>query len=169
MKPITTLFIFFTSVIILQAQNSKPLREAFTLTLKVDGTDYYQQEIEETPYFVKESILQIYPGEKLNIEVEIENDSIVSMTTVKKNLHPKKTIVVHFHQIEGKKTDTDMILNVKNPFNKTLRHKALMFTTNSNELQPTSIIPIRPTLENFETWGYPIISLILVEWELTDE
>ncbi len=133
------------------------------MTLKVDGTNYYQQEVEETPYFVKEGVLQIYPGEKLNIEVELKNDSIVSMTTVKENLHPEKTIVVRFYQIEGEKADTDMILNVKNPFNKTLKHKALMFTTNSNKLQPTSIIPIRPTLENFETWGYPIISLVLVE------
>ena len=67
------------------AQNLKPQREAFVLKLAVDGVNFYEEEIKSSPYFVHEHILQIYPSEKLYIEVELKNDSIFSMKTVKEN------------------------------------------------------------------------------------
>lgn len=47
-----------------------------------------------SPYFVREKILQIYSGEKLFIEVEIEKKEIISMKVVKENINPEKTIEV---------------------------------------------------------------------------
>jgi hypothetical protein len=35
------------------AQNETPLRSAFTLKLPVDGKQFYEQEVPESPFFVK--------------------------------------------------------------------------------------------------------------------
>ncbi|NJK98670.1 MAG: hypothetical protein HC905_30475 [Bacteroidales bacterium] len=68
------------------------------MKLPVDGEKYYEQKVESTPYFVKEKILQIYPGEKLFIEVETDKKEITSMKVVKKKLNPEKTIEIEFTQ-----------------------------------------------------------------------
>lgn len=73
------------SIAFTYAQNDQEKRDEFTLKLPVDGEKYYEQKVESTPYFVKEKILQIYPGEKLFIEVETDKKEITSMKVVKKN------------------------------------------------------------------------------------
>ncbi len=151
------------------AQNDKPNRKPFNLELAVDSINYYQQKIEETPYFVKENILQIYPSEKLNIEVEIENDSIIAMKTVSKIEFPEKTIIIDFKQEVKDRKSEMMMLTIKNPFDKTLAFNAHMFIVGRNEWIPTSIIPIKAKLTNFEMWNDIIISLALDNWKLTTE
>ena len=72
------------------AQNEVTNREEFTLKLPVDGEQFYEQKVEKSLYFVKENVLQLYPGEKLFIEVEIKKKEIISMKIVKENLNPEK-------------------------------------------------------------------------------
>jgi hypothetical protein len=156
----------FLASILCNSQNEKVNREAFKLNLAVDTEHFYSMDVEKTPYLVKEKILQIYPGEKVLIETEIKSDTIYSMKIVEKNLNPDKTIEVSFYQDAKDKANISMMLNVKNPFNKTLKHDALMFTVAGGKWEKTSIIPIRPKLQNFETWGYTIISLVLDNWRL---
>ena len=159
------LLIFFLSISI-NAQNDKPERESFELKVAIDSVDYYQQEVVKSPYFVKEKILQIYPTEKIFIEAEIKSDSIHSMKVVKENLNPKKTIIVEFTQKVENRAHKGMMLSVKNPFDKTLTYEALKYINGGTEWIPTSIIPIRPNLVNFEFWNDIILSLVLVEWKI---
>lgn len=163
MKLIFTIFLslIFT---ICNSQNEKINREAFKLNLAVNEKQYYSMDVAKTPYLVKEKILQIYPGEKVLIETEVKGDTIFSMKVVEKNIFPEKTIEVEFYQEASDKTNISMMLNVKNPFNKTLNHDALMYTVGGARWEKTSIIPIRPKLQNFETWGYAIITLVLDNW-----
>ena len=165
MKLILTLFLSLTFTIC-NSQNEKPYREPFKLDLVVNTEHNYGMDVAKTPYFVKEKILQIYPGEKVLIETEVKSDSIFSMKVVEKNLNPEKTIEVDFFQDAKDRAKISMFLNVKNPFNKTLKHDALMYTVEGGQWEKTSIIPIRPKLENFETWGYAIITLVLDNWRL---
>jgi len=58
------------------AQNDRIKREAYTLKLPVDEKQFYEQKVESLPFFVKENVLQIYPGEKLLIEAEIINNEL---------------------------------------------------------------------------------------------
>lgn len=157
-------FLFSFAFSICNSQNEKPEREAFKLNLAVNKEQYYSADIVKTPYLVKEKILQIYPGEKVFIETEVKGDTIFSMKTVKKNIHPKETIVVDFSQESSDRKNINMLLNVKNPFNRTLNHDALMYTAQGAKWEKTSIVPIRPKLQNFETWGYTIITLVLNNW-----
>ena len=146
------------------AQNERPERDPFSLKLAVNGEQYYSMEVNKAPYFVKEKILQIYPGDKLFIETEIKQDTISSMKIVKENKFPKKTIELEFVQDTEDKAHQQMMLTVKNPFDKNLIYDAAMFRVGKDTWSKTSIIPIRPGLINFETWPDVIISLVLEKW-----
>lgn len=139
-------------------------RKAFTLEIAANETQQYKAEIPESPYFVKEKILQIYCGEKVFIECEIANDTIKTMKIVEKNINPEKTIEIEFTQESQDRKLISTMLVVKNPFNKKLNYNAIMYTPISQAWKPTSIIPIRPKLQNFETWPHAIITIVLEEW-----
>ena len=125
MKKTLSILVLLIFGISLNAQNEKPEREAFKLIVAIDSVNFYQQDVAKSPYFVKDKILQIYPSEKIFIETEIKSDSIYSMSVVKENLNPERTIIVEFNQnVQGRIHD-GMMLSVKNPFDKTLKYEAL--------------------------------------------
>lgn len=165
MKLIVTLFAIFISQISI-AQNQNPQREAFKLKLPVDGVDFYEEDIKSTSYFVHNDILQIYPTEKVLVEVELKNDTIFSMKTVKRNLNPKSTIEIEFSQkAKGGKSEM-MMLKVTNPFSKKLEYKAHMYIVGNDKWLETSIEPVQPKLVGYETWTDVIITLALDSWRL---
>ncbi len=120
--------------------------------------------VPKSKYFVKENIIQIYPTEKLNVEVEIKNDTIFAMKVVQKITEPTKTIQIELIQNVKEKKPEGMMLKVTNPFNRKLNYNALMFIVGGNKWISTSIIPIQPNLMNFEMWNDVIISLVLEKW-----
>lgn len=146
------------------SQNEIKEREPFVLKLAVDNEQYYQMDVEKSKYFVKENILQIYPTEKLNVEVEIRKDSIYSMKVVKKIVEPKRTIQIEFLQNLKDKKPEGMMLKVTNPFDRKLNYNAMMYIVGNNNWHSTSIIPILPNLVNYETWNDVIITLVLEKW-----
>jgi len=167
MKTRTFLTILLTlSSIFTFAQNDKTNREEYTLKLPVDGKQFYQQKIEKTPYFVKENVLQIYPGEKLFIEVETTKGQITSMKVVKENLNPQKTLIIDFTQTTKGKKSESMMLNIVNPFEKDIVYKAMMFIVGHDKWINTNVYPVRAKLTGIEMWSDVIITLVLSDWEL---
>ncbi len=150
----------------LYSQNDKPKRSAYRLEIAANETHQYGMDVKESPYFVKEKIIQIYCGEKIFVECEIDAYTISKMKVVEKNMHPEKTIVIDFSQSAENRKDIRTNLYVKNPFSKTLRYDASMFTPASQQWKSTSIIPIDPKLENFEMWPHSMITLVLENWKL---
>jgi hypothetical protein len=146
--------------------NAQQKRKAFTLEIAADATQQYEATIPESPYFVKENVLQIYCGEKLFVECEVVNDKIASMKVVEKNSHPEKTIEIEFTQNTKDRSAISTMLLVKNPFAKSLKYEALMFTPLGQEWRETSIIPVRPNLMSFEMWPHAIVTLVLENWLL---
>ena len=128
------------------SQNDCPNRESFELIVKVDQEGFYQQQINMSPYFVNQGILQLYPGEKVFVETEINNDKIINLKTVKKVIHPEKTIEIEFKQAVNGKVHENMILTVNNPFDKELKYSALIYILNHSKWVETSIIPVFPKL-----------------------
>ena len=161
--------ILFTSFLFTSlcfAQNDRPQRDAFSLKLAVDGKQYYGMDVNVAPYFVKDKVLQIYPGDKLFIETEIKNDTIFSMKVVKENKFPKKTIELEFVQEAEDRAHKHMMLSVKNPFDKILKYDAFMYRVGSDTFVSTSIIPVMPGISGYETWQDVIITLVLDKWSL---
>jgi len=140
-------------------------RKAYTLEIAADETQQYQTEIEEIPYFVKEKILQLFCGESVFVECEVQGDSISTMKVVAQNIHPEKTIVIAFTQDSEDRKSISTMLQVKNPFDRMLTYEAMMFTPLGQTWQPTSILPISNNLENFEMWPHAIVTLVLQNWE----
>ena len=165
MKQLILLFSLFTFTICL-SQNEIINRKPFKLDIAVDTENNYVMNVEATPYFVKDKILQIYPTEEVNIETEIKGDTIHTMKIVSEIMHPEKTIIIKFNQNNEDRKNIITMLSVKNPFDKKLTYSAIIFTPNSNSWKQTSIIPIQPKLMNFETWPHSIISIVLNEWRL---
>jgi hypothetical protein len=165
MKNFITAVVLFTCAL-LNAQNDKPTREAFELKLSINNEQYYGMQVEKAPYFVKEKVLQIYPGEKLFIEAEVKDDVFVSMKVVERNLNPDKTIELNFYQNVEDKKHQQMYLTIKNPFNKKLNFNASMYIVGGDDWYETSIIPVFPGLTNYEMWNDVIISLVLNNWRL---
>lgn len=147
-------------------QNEKPLREAFTLTLAIDGKQFYEQKVEESPYFVKDQILQIYPGETLLVEVETKKKAITSMKVVKENLNPDKTLKIEFKQMVKDSISKSMILVIDNPFKRKLKYEALMYIVGHNQWIETNVIPVGGFLSSYESWPDVIITLALSDWKL---
>ena len=140
MKNIVTIFlVLFVNMAFSQ---DTPQRKPFELILNVDGENFYRQDVKASPYFVKEKILQIYPSEKLNIEVEILGDTIASMKVVDKNTNPKKTIELEIKQQSTNKIHEQIILTVNNPFDKSLLYDAHMYRVGDDQWRKTSIIPV---------------------------
>lgn len=158
---IATLFI--TTLSFSQTQTE---REAFKLSLIVDAKSVYEMDVPKSPYFVDPKVIQVFPGEKLNIETEVRNDTVYSMKVVKEIAFPERTITLDFSQQGDTRESQQMILTVTNPFDKKLNYNALMFTPKGQRWTPTSIIPIRPKLLNYEMWPHPIITLVLDQWRL---
>ena len=150
----------------LSAQNNKPVREAFGLKLAVEDNQYYGMDVEQSPYFVQPKVLQIYPGEKLYIEVEIKKDTIASMKVVANNLHPEKTIEVGFSQEFKDAKHSHMSLFTNNPFKKDINFNATMFPVKRNDWVNTSILPTQAGMFHFETWPDVIVSIVLHDWRI---
>lgn len=148
------------------AQNERENREEFKLELAINKKQYYEQKIESSPYFVRENVLQIYPGEKLFIEVEIDKKEVTAMKVVSENLNPEKTIEVEFTQKVKDKKNEMMLLKVVNPFKKSLDYKAMMFIVGHDDWISTKIPPVKAKLFGVATWPDVVITLVLLDWKL---
>lgn len=162
---ILILSFLFATVICYGQNNDLPQREAFKLSIAVDDTSIYSADIKASDFILPENTIQIYPGENIFVEVELEKNVIKSMKTVKENLNPKKTLIISFNQVVEGKTNKGMMLKIENPFKKKLEYKALMFLMNYKKWVPTNVLPVYPKLSSYETWPDLIVTIALGEWK----
>ena len=148
------------------AQNEVLTRDSFTLVLPIDGESFYEQVVEISPYFFEGNILQIYPGDKLLVEVKMKEDEITLMEVVKENQYPERTIELEFTQKTKDNKNDFMMLKITNPFNKKLNYQAMMFTVGADQWKSTSIIPVEAKLSSSKSWQDVIVSLVLSDWSL---
>ena len=145
--------------------NDLPRRETFNLNIAVNNDNFYCVEMLSSEIVLPDNSIQIYPGEKLFIEIEYVKNEIKRMKSVKKNLNPGMTLVISFSQKTDGKIHKEMILKMENPFKKKLIYRANMFLMKPNLWEQTSVIPVVPKRISYETWSYIIITLALSGWE----
>jgi hypothetical protein len=139
-------------------------RTPYKLTLAVDKKTVYEEDIKASPYILPNNVVQLYPGETVFIEVEEENGIINSMTAVKENVNPSKTLVLSFSQTATKKVHQSMMLKVFNPFKEELSYNANIYPLQHKQWIKTSIYPVAGGLSGFESWPDIIISISLDRW-----
>jgi hypothetical protein len=136
------------------------------LRLPVNSEQFYEQKVNRSPFFVKENILQIYPGEKIFVEVERNSTNITSMKVVKVNLNPEKTIAIELSQEVKDRKNEHMMLEINNPFDKELEYKAMIFIVGHDKWINTNVLPVKAKLACYEIWNDVIITLVLSDWKL---
>lgn len=143
-------------------------RPPFELKLLVDDSKSFSLPVSETSYISNDTILQIFPGEKLFVEVTIVNNRATRLQTVKEIKDASKTLIIDFQQKANGKVHQFMTLTVTNPFNKQLRYKAMMNLLRNNKWVNTNVYPVLPNIKGTEMWTDPIVILALGSFELKD-
>jgi hypothetical protein len=131
----------------------------------VDKNSVYEEELKPYPYLFPNNSTQIYPGEKIFIEVEQDNGVIKKMTAVKENINPKKTLTISFTQVTEKGVHKSMQLTIANPFAQKLFYKATIYIYNQQKWALTDVLPVQPGLLGIEIWPDIITSITLGNWE----
>lgn len=146
---------------------AKPERDAFVLKVARNSKQSFIQQIDKTPYFVENNTLQIYPLEKVNIEVELRNDTIYSMTSVAENLNPEKTIEIEFCQTVENHEAKPTLLYVRNPFPRKLKYNIIAYFVEESQWININKFA-KPKWTSFDSWNKVISSLVLKDWEFEE-
>ncbi len=149
-----------------QSQNELPERSGFTLNVKRNATQTFVQQINPGPYFPQTGALQLYPNERVFVEVEIKADTIFSMKTVRENLHPQRTLEIEFCQSESKTGARPSELWVKNPLATRVSFNVLAHSVTESAWQSRAehVLPVRT---GHALWKKEIVSsLVLKDWKL---
>lgn len=137
------------------------------MSVAVDKSTVYEEELGATPYVLPNNTVQLYPRETVYIEVEQDNGSIKSLKAVKEMLHPAKTLTISFTQTARKKIHEQMMLKVTNPFKERLVSTATLFLLQQNKWIKTDVYPVEGGLSGFETWPDIVTSIGLGQWSLS--
>ena len=147
MKSILVIFfLLFTLNVLSQKSNDRPIRDSFTLIMPVTKETFYESHIQATPFVVGPKILQLFPGDTVFIEIEQKDGNVTSITSVKENKNKDKTVEISFIQGVENNKHSNMILKVRNPFQKDLSYEAAIRIMNAKNWAKTSIIPVKAQL-----------------------
>ena len=148
-----------------QESNLHPERSGFILRVPRNVKQTYVLQINPGRYFAQDKILQLYPHEKVWIEVEIKADTVYSMTSVKENLHPEKTLEIEFCQTVEKGTAKPTQVWIKNPFDRKLVYNSLVYSIEDSKWQSDSHTAKAKWSSN-EIWRKETISsVVLKDWK----
>ncbi|MBX2905692.1 MAG: hypothetical protein KF744_06620 [Taibaiella sp.] len=165
--PLAVLFMILPFGI--QAQPIENTRTPYTLKLVVDEENFFESEIAAGKYVNGQNAVQVYPGESILLEADLKDGKIGTLSCVKENLHPERTITVSFMQHTTGKKHELMMLEVTNPFSERLSYQAGIYLMKSEKWVKTSVLPILPKLKVYETWPDMIVSIALTDWALGDK
>lgn len=152
-----------------QAEKANNKRPAFELKLLVNDQQFYSSQMRESSYIINDSIVQIFPGEKLFVEADVVNDKLSNFQVVKEIRDKSKTLVIDFQQSAKGKVHEQMILTIDNPFAKQLNYAAAMNLMKDKKWVNTSVYPVMARLESIEMWPDIITSLALFGFKLKDK
>jgi hypothetical protein len=160
---------FFLITNIYAQSDSSNLRPSFELKLKVNSKQFYTAPLGETKYIINDTIIQIFPGEKLFIETNTINNKLVNLRRVDSIRDSTKTIIIEFVQESEGKDHKYMQLIIKNPYNKNLHYSVLMNLLKHQKWVRTNVVPVMPKLESIEMWPDILTSLVLTGFELKEK
>ncbi|MGZ3884307.1 MAG: hypothetical protein ACXVP0_13185 [Bacteroidia bacterium] len=167
MKLHALVILFFCTTASLRAQDSILVkRPAFELKLAVDSGAFYKAYMKASDYMVSEGTLQIFPGETLLVEADVEQDRLVDLKVVPQIRHAEKTMRISFKQTTEGKLHKFMLLEISNPFDSELRYNTDMNLMESGQWAKTPVLPVKPGISAIETWPDIITSLALSDFVL---
>lgn len=140
-------------------------RDPFTLKLKVDKDQFYEEKFDKIPY-VAENDVYLFVGENFGVKVTILNDEISQVTYER---DPAKADIAFNFTQELINKKLVMMLVIQNRLKRQLFIDALMTLPNKKGLFKTSIVPIEKGLSDYEMWPHPIVQLVLRNFRFSEQ
>lgn len=147
------------------AQEQPVFRAPFVLRLHADKDHYYEQKFDRIPYVANNEIY-MFAGESFGVRVTEGHDEPFRIS-YERNLG-KADIVFNFSQHKASNSAT-MLLLIRNNMKRTVHFDAHMTVPGRQEIYETGLLPVKPGLENVESWPHPIVQLKLGNLRLSDE
>lgn len=170
MRKYLFLFFFLLKISFTYSQDQTQLvRTPYKLKVIVTKDVTYEEDIQATPYVLPKNTIQLYPGEKIYVEVEQENNEIKSMTAVKEIKDSSKTLIISFTQTLKKKAHESIMLNIHNPFSTALVYDAQIYLLAQKKWASTDVYPVEAGLSGIEMWPDVITSIGLGHWKFKEK
>ena len=147
--------------------NQTECREPRLVELYLDSDSVYREEMGVSPY-VFENIVYILPGESFYVDVEVKDGEIVKLGYSQEAKGETKQFELKFSQNRDDPEHPMMMFRIKNPFDKLVIYKAAIILHNRDGIFNTSTAPIMPRVFSFETWPYPIVELLLGDFQFEE-
>jgi hypothetical protein len=144
-------------------------RLPYKLSIIVDKSTVYEEDVKATPYVLPNNTIQLYPGENIYVEVESTGGVITSLNAIKENKNPSKTLVISFSQTISNKTHKSMLLRITNPFKEKLYYSAVIFLMQQKKWVNTDVYPVEAEISSFESWPDIITSIALSKCSFKSE
>jgi hypothetical protein len=164
-KCLLLIFSFLKFSFVFCQDQTQLVRTPYKLQVVVTKDVTYEEDIQATPYVLPKNTIQLYPGEKIYVEVEQENNEIKSMTAVKEIKDSSKTLIISFTQTLKKKVHESMMLNIHNPFSTALAYDAQIYLLAQKKWGNTDVYPVEARLSGIEIWPDVITSIGLGHWK----
>lgn len=154
----------FFSIGSVLGQNSN-LRKSKKSQLAINESSTFGLNIPESKILINDSIIQIYPGEKLYIEAEIVKNQLKNLKVVDKISDKSKTLVIEFQQVVNGKSHKQMKLSIFNPFERNLKYVSNIYLSKFQTWTETSVIPVGSGKTSYEFWPDLISTITLSSFE----
>lgn len=171
MKRIVTLSLLLVISLGLYSQSNddSPIlqnRDSFELRLFIDQEQFYLAEIPSEPFVFDDTILKVYTGEELFVELDFSDGKHIKTTVVDRVVYPEKTLRISLEQLSEDNVNQGTMLNISNPFDQVLEYQVIMNPFNENRYFETTTLPIQPGLSNYEHWPEALTSLVFLDFRL---
>ncbi len=137
-------------------------RKTTHVDLRFDSDHRFEVDLPGSP-IIHEDEVNMIPGEEFFVEMEVVKGRLVHPRRVEKNIHPEKTLQLHFYQSADKPT---MLFTISNPFKQTLKYRSEIVPAGQTEFQDTSNVGVRAELTSYEMWPFPIVRILLSDFRL---
>jgi hypothetical protein len=127
--------------------------------LKQKDGSIYDQTFALFPGAAQSFGIAIVAGQTLNVEADVDGDTLTDFRVVDVVSHPEKTLFVKLEQSE----DGSMLLTVTNPFKRLLKFSMGIMPLDNPNLLKTSSCPVIAGGSSFEIWPDPIFQVVLAK------
>jgi hypothetical protein len=163
MKRVILIHIFALTALICTSQTVQMSnsRQDYHMHLTIDADMVYEATIKESQYIVMDSIIQIYPGEKLFVEAEFKKGSQPTLKVVSNVVDNNKTMTLVFLQESSDKKHKQMVLTIDNPFEQKIGFNAILskMVDITITITPNLTVPAK-SISTF-TWPDILTSILL--------
>ncbi len=135
-------------------------REAKTISLKDEEGNVFDLVLEAPSPVIVDGMVMLFPGDRVYVEAEIKKKKLVNLKAVSEITDPSRTLVFDFSQKEMGGI-SNMVLNVKNPFEMVIKYHADMSMPGKEGFYQTSSCPVLPKIQGFEMWPHPIVQMFI--------